>query len=94
MIKLKPLSQLICPKCGKNEPVFFADYELRAWPIMSANSSNNDENFDYYDLDLENDFGGMASVMDDAIINGKAKCACSYCGTSILYYEETDDNET
>ena len=90
MIKLKPIYQLICPECGKNSPVFFADYELRAWPLSDTIVKNTK----YYDLDLENDFGYMASTMDEAILDGKARCECSECGTTIPYYEEVSENET
>lgn len=87
MIKVKPLNELICPECGKNEPVFFVDFELRAWPISPIKV----DGADYYDLELENDFGYMASTMDDAILDGHARCECAICGTSIEYYEETED---
>lgn len=91
MLKLKPLSELICPECGKNEPVFFIDFELRAFPIAPIKINDNT---DYYDLELENDFGYMASTMDDAICDGHARCECALCGTSIDYYYEEEGNET
>lgn len=92
MFKLKKITDLICPECGKNEPVFFSDFELRGWPIMSAGSSNaENDNPQYYDLDIEYDIGYMASSMDEAIIDGYARCECACCGTEIPYFEDIKD---
>lgn len=90
MIKLKRVADIICPKCGKNEPVFLVEFELRGWPLGELHTSDDIET---YDIDIENDFGYMATTMDETIRCGKAICKCCNCGTEIKYYEEIE-NET
>lgn len=93
MLKLKKVSELICPTCKRNDPVFIIDYELRAWPsVLSISKENNEsDDIEYYDLHVENDTNGMASWMDEAISNGEARCVCCICGSDIEYYKEVPD---
>lgn len=88
---IKKFKDLICPQCGKNEPVFYCDFELRGWPLRDFDTHSDKRK---YDMDIENDFGYMASAMDDAIEDGYARCECSVCGTEIPYLEEDGKDET
>lgn len=87
--KLKDVSELICPACGKNEPVFFMKYELKGWPMGKVTRSS--PFVQYYDMEIDYDFGNITREMDEAILYGDADCECANCGTAIQYYEEVED---
>lgn len=82
---VKKLKNLICPKCGAHEPVFYINIKLKAWPVDDWEES--------YDFELDDDYAYMEDKLLDAIEHGEAICECSVCGTKIEYYIEDDKNE-
>jgi predicted RNA-binding Zn-ribbon protein involved in translation (DUF1610 family) len=80
---MKKLSELICPTCGRNEPVFISDCcRMIAYPL-------NDNDY-IYDLKLDIDYDDIVADMKDSISEGTAVCRCSHCGTEIIYFKEDE----
>lgn len=89
-MKLKPVDQLICPKCGMNSPIMKVNIEELLIPVGMTNMLD----CDMYEVQHYNSYDTMHQI-DTAILRGEAKCECALCHTPIkYYYEEDGENET
>lgn len=82
---MKKFKDLVCPKCGANEPMVKANFELIATLLGDSGDS--------YDFKIEEDRGFQASTIYDALKLGEATVYCPFCNTKIDYESEDEKDE-
>lgn len=89
VVRLKPVEELVCPKCGANAPIIVIDIPKYCIPY-----SLNEEKG--YDLAIFHDVADEEDPETELLLSGEAVCYCHKCKTLIQYYydEEDGENET
>ena len=89
-VRLKPVEELICPKCGANAPIILIVPEPKYYiPICLDEETGYNLSRIYSVVDEEDQ-------EKDILFSGEAVCYCNNCKTRIQYYydEEDGENET